>query len=50
MVKKLKDKTGVLLCANYPDAEGDSKNKDNWQEDNQVIFALLINFNLKLHH
>lgn len=21
MVKKLKDKTGVLLCANYPDAE-----------------------------
>lgn len=40
MVKKLKDKTGVLLCANYPDAEGDSRNKDNWQEDNQVIFFI----------
>lgn len=40
MVKKLKDKTGVLLCANYPDAEGDNKNKDNWQEDNLVILFI----------
>lgn len=40
MVKKIKDKPGVLLCANYPDAEYDIENSDNRREDNQVIFFI----------
>lgn len=41
MTKKLKDKTGVLLCANYPDAETDAENKDSSEDTNQVILFVV---------
>lgn len=40
MVKKLKDKTGLILCANYPDAESKGA-EDNWEEKNSVLLFLL---------
>lgn len=41
MTKKLKDKPGVLLCANYPDAETDVENRDSSEDTNQVILFVV---------
>lgn len=40
LVKKLKDNTGLILCANYPDAvsQGDA---DNYKERNGLLLFLL---------
>lgn len=40
LVKKLRDVTGLMLCANYPDtvAKGD---KDNYRERNGLVLFLL---------
>lgn len=40
LVKKLRDGTGLMLCANYPDAvsQGDA---DNYNEQNSLVLFLL---------
>lgn len=40
MIKKLKDKAGIWLCANYPDAELNG-NTDSHRERNGVLLFLL---------
>lgn len=40
MIKKLKDKTGIWLCGNFPDAEL-SGSEDNHNEKNQVLLFIL---------
>jgi hypothetical protein len=40
LTKKLKDKAGLLLCANYPDSSFKG-NADTHTEKNQVLFFLL---------
>ena len=40
LVKKLKDKAGLMLCANYPDAESKGM-ADNYQEKNGLLLFLL---------
>ena len=40
MVKKLKDRTGIQLCANYPDAQM-SGTFDNHSDRNKVLIFLL---------
>ena len=41
MTKKLKDKEGVILCANYPDAETDITNSDSREDSNQVLLFVV---------
>lgn len=41
MTKKLKDKEGVILCANYPDAETDIENSDS-SEDSNLVFLFVV--------
>lgn len=40
LIKKLKDRTGLLLCANYPDAESKG-GVDNYRDDNRLLLFLL---------
>ena len=40
MVKKLKDRTGIQLCANYPDAQMNGTS-DNHSDRNKVLIFLL---------
>lgn len=40
LVKKLKDSTGLMLCANYPDAVSQG-GKDNYHEQNKLVVFLL---------
>lgn len=40
LTKKLKDKAGLILCANYPDSSYKG-NSDSYIEKNQVLFFLL---------
>lgn len=40
LTKKLKDRTGLILCANYPDAESKGS-EDNYREDNRLLLFLL---------
>lgn len=40
LVKKLKDRTGLVLCANYPDATARGE-RDNVKEENDVVLFLL---------
>lgn len=40
LMKKLKDKAGLILCANYPDAELKGSD-DNYQEKNSLLLFLL---------
>lgn len=40
LTKKLKDREGFLLCANFPDAESKG-NSDNYREDNRLLLFLL---------
>lgn len=40
LTKKLKDRTGLFLCANYPDTESKG-DEDNYKEDNRLLLFLL---------
>ncbi len=40
MTKKLKDKEGIILCANYPDAETSFFSSDNREDSNHVFFFI----------
>lgn len=40
LTKKLKDRTGFLLCSNFPDAESKGI-PDNYREDNRLLLFLL---------
>ena len=40
MIKKLKDRTGIQLCANYPDAQMNGT-FDNHSDRNKVLIFLL---------
>lgn len=40
LMKKLKDKSGLVLCANYPDAEMKGE-EENYKEDNRLLLFLL---------
>lgn len=40
LTKKLKDKSGLMLCANYPDAEMKGQ-EENYQENNRLFLFLL---------
>ena len=40
LVKKLRDCTGLMLCANYPDAVSQG-NEDNYRERNSLLLFLI---------
>jgi hypothetical protein len=40
LVKKLRDCTGLMLCANYPDAVSQG-NEDNYREQNSLLLFLI---------
>ena len=40
LVKKLRDCTGLMLCANYPDAVSQG-NEDNYRERNSLLLLLI---------
>lgn len=40
LVKKLKDSTGLMLCANYPDAVSQGGSSNYHEENNLVLFLL----------
>lgn len=40
LVKKLKDSTGLMLCANYPDAVSQGS-RDNYREQNSLLLFLI---------
>nr|DAQ67514.1 MAG TPA: hypothetical protein [Caudoviricetes sp.] len=40
LVKKLKDKDGLVLCSNYPDSTS-TGGKDNYSEQNSMLLFLL---------
>ena len=40
LVRKLKDSTGLILCANYPDAVSQG-GADNYREQNNLVLFLL---------
>lgn len=39
--KKIADKPGVILCANFPDAEMQREHTDRYSEDNVILLFLL---------
>lgn len=47
--KKIADKKGVLLCANYPDAEMEREHLDKYSEDNMVLLFLIEKVNAGQH-
>lgn len=41
LIKKLKDHKGIILCSNFPDADKELVNGDNWKEVNHVLLFVL---------
>ncbi len=48
IIKKLRDKSGVCLCVNYPDASG-SGEEDNVTDDHTVYFFVVQKINPGTH-